>query len=218
MSFFKTILCAFLAVNFVGCSSYSSWTELKQDAPWGENQNVVTTWQRKETPSPLMVVGAPLYEESWKVSGKYIRTYDVGNSITRYLKNIGYIEKQKTTQRYSDGIQERVAEHRFFIVSLRPTVVIMTPYKVGEIKGRSNSELEGRLSDQTLSSSPLVNGYHYGSKVIRSTQYQWFSPDLKSGIQAVRKEGTQWVIDDDRIRIVMNPSLAGDWIRTERQR
>lgn len=214
----KTISLGLVAVTFTGCSSYSSWVQIEQDAPWGRGQQKATTWKRTETPSSLMVVGAPLSEESWKTDGELLRTYDVSKSITLYLNAIGYIEQQKLTNGYSDGIQERVAENRFFIVSLKPTVVVMTPYEVASTEGKSRYELAGRLNKQVISSFPLINGYHFGSKVIRSPEYKWFSPDLKSGFQSARKEGTRWIIDNEKFRIVINPSTSKGWGSVERQR
>ena len=206
-----------IAATLTDCSSYSSWTEVQEDAPWGDDRNRVTSWRRTETPSSLMVVGASLSEESWMVNGKHVRTLDVASSITGYLKRIGYIEKQRTINAYSNGIQERVAEHRFFIVSLQPTVVIMTPYTVGPIEGKSSYELRGSLSEQTLSSFPLINRFHYGTRVARSSQYHWFSPDLRSAIQPVSRDGAQWIIDDESVRIVLSPSPSRDWMRVARQ-
>jgi len=218
MSIRKTVSLGLVAVAFTGCSSYSSWVQIEQDAPWGKGHQKATTWKRTETPSSLMVVGAPLSEESWKTDGKLLRTCDVSKSITRYLNSIGYIDQQKLTNGYSDGIQERVAENRFFIVSLKPTVVVMTPYEVNSTKGRSGYELAGRLSKQVISSFPLINGYHFGGKVIRSPKYKWFSPDLKSGIQSASKEGSRWIIDNKNFRIVINPSTSKGWSLVDRQR
>lgn len=214
----KANLLGLAAVLLAGCSSYSPWTQIEQDAPLGSDMRQVTTWKRSETPSPLMVVGAPLYEESWKIDGRHVGTYDVAKSITKYLDRIGYIERQRKTNGHADGVPQRVAEHRFFIVSVKPTIVVMTPYSAGSIQGRTTHQIDGKLNDQTLNSYPLVNGYHVGSKVAKSSEYRWFSPDWKTGIRAARKEGAQWIIDEGDARIVIGPASSGIWRSVQRER
>lgn len=218
MSIRKSILFGAIAAVLTGCSSYGPWTPTNQDAPWCGNHNRATTWRRTETPSSFMVVGAPLVEESWRANGKSIRTRDVSESINRYLDGIGYIDQQRKTNGHSDGIQERVAEHRFFIVSLQPTVVVMTPYKVGPTDGKTTHELAGRLDEHVLDSFPLVNGYHYGGRVVRSQEYKWFSPESKSGIQPARRDGSRWIIEDKNVRILITQATTGSWNSVDRQR
>lgn len=207
----------FLAVS-AGCSTYSPWGQISVDAPYDSSGGKVETWQRSETPSPLMVVGAPVSQITWMINGKRVHQHKVAKAIDAYLEQVGYTRQQQTIGSYTDDLQHRVAKHRFFIVSLDPIVVIMTQHNYGVAENKSTYELAGRLNNQVLSSSPFVNGYHYGSQVNRSSQYTWFSPDMHSGPTEVPRDTSGWRIETDRCSIVIIPSTSGAWNSVQRTR
>ncbi|MCI0498610.1 MAG: hypothetical protein L0Y36_02870 [Planctomycetales bacterium] len=144
---------------------------------------------------PVVVPAVEWTEYGWDIGNRIVPQISVVEDIDKYLKKIGFIKQQKPLEAYINNVQQHIAPYRFFIISLDPLVVVMTPYDYGETNRKSNAELASPMSKQHLTySAHLVNGYHYGSSVPKSTSYKWFSPEQTKGIQEAAQDGKIFTI------------------------
>ncbi len=133
-------------------------------------------------------------EYAWDTGDHLLRRDSIIEEIEEYLNEIGFINQQNDIVGWVDGIDQRIAPYRFFIVSLEPTIVIMTDYDYGSIENKSNVELCGQLNRQHFSYSKyLVNGYHYGSSIPR-----W---QVTNGLRSIHKRLQEAVAEGQEFTI-----------------
>jgi len=200
-----------------GCYMPGSWEVIEQEAPWcGPHTEAVT--KRRWLWPPPMVAAPERPETAWEVNGQIIKQASVARSISDHLSSIGFIERQETTQSRRGDVYERVAPFRFFIVSIKPTVVVMTDHNYGQVTGKAISELASNLHSRYLYSFPLANGYHYGRSVPAERRYLWFSPDLETDIQPVMSANGQFRIDHDAVIVTFGGVAIDGFYTVVRQR
>jgi hypothetical protein len=213
----KTTISVILVLILCGCTARSPWKVLQQESPLCAPHKAAVAKIRTCKPPPF-VPATQWTEECWEVDGKTIQKYDVAKRIDKYLESIGFFRKQEAIEAWSEGVQQRVASHRFFIVSLKPTVVLMTPYDFGSTENKSINDLASVLNDRHLISTCLVNGYHYGRSVPEEQTYRWFSPDLRTEIQPVQKTEGSFRIAGDSVILTFGSTKTNEYYLIEREK
>jgi hypothetical protein len=201
----------YLAVmTLTGCSTCETWRLVAQEAPLCAQDRTATALIRSCHPPPFVVAG-DWVEEAWSVGESVIHKEDIASEIDAYLRTVGFIDRQKLVDAFSDGIQQRVAEHRFFIVSISPTIVIMTPRGHGDLHQRSLRDMASPLNDRILTSDYLANGYHYGRSVPVAPTYQWFSPSVAGEIRPITVKNDRLVIEAGPVTLTFGERTTGNW-------
>ena len=199
-----------------GCTTRDPWKAVHEEAPLC-GPNTVAIAQSRTCYPPPYVPAAKWTEQGWEVDGTIIQKYDVAKRIDEYLASIGFFDKQKPIKSYLNDAQQRVASNRFFIVSLKPTVVIMTPYDFGITERKSNNDLASVLNDRHLVSRYLVNGYHYGSSVPVEQDYRWFSPEFEKGIMDVSQKDGTYRIAEGSVVLTFGSTKTNKWYPITRE-
>lgn len=196
------------------CSS--AWTIAREDSPLVAPGKAAVSESRVCYP-PFLVPATEWTEEAWDAGGKIITKPSVLKAIEKHLERIGFVQQQQGLSAYVDGVQQHIAPYRFFIVSLRPTVVLMTPYDYGTTDGKSNNELSGSLNKQVLDYGQyLVNAYHYGSQVPVAPDYKWFSPTLKTPILVVPRTNGEYAVEAPGVLLTYGTDASNGWFVVRR--
>lgn len=153
----------------------------------------------------------------WSFAGGRRDASAVIESVAKYLVDLGYFAKWPKGERGFDDVPAQcIAPYHFFIVSIRPTVVVMASrlgtdpvHGVGLYPTRRN---------QSAITKYFENCFEYGSDFVDRPELLWFSPDLRVPPQVVdidRRLG-QLRIEHPKVRIraVLE---SGIW-KTERLR
>lgn len=195
----------------------SPWETVQEDAPLCPTGKMAISKSRVCYP-PFFVPAVEWSEYAWDIGNQLLHMKSIIGEVDKYLYGIGFIEKLNDIVGCVNDIDQRIAPYRFFIVSLEPTIVIMTDYNYGSIENRSNADLCGKLNDECFSYSKyLVNGYHYGSSVPKMSSYKWFAPKYTDGIQDVVKDGKSFIIKTKTATLVFDEDENNGWYSIARQ-
>ena len=196
----KKLICftifSFALIFYVLCIQIrrTSWKIIQEDAPLCKSGKVAISKSRICYP-PFFVPATEWTEYAWDTGDHLVRRDSIIEEIDEYLFSIGFINQLNDVVGCVNDIEQRIAPYRFFIVSLEPTIVVMTDYDYGSIENKSNIAICGQLNDQYFFYSKyLVNGYHYGSTIPKVSSYKWFSPKYTEDIQDVMKKDGSFII------------------------
>jgi hypothetical protein len=127
--------------------------------------------------------------------GKKILFQDVANSIDFYCSKQSEFKKWKLLQAFVDDRQQRFAPAKFWIVSIDPITVILTPFDIQKPDNHSNEELSGAISEQMEMRAPmssiLVNCYNFGTEIENASSIQWFVVGSNQGIVTEKFNGKE---------------------------
>ena len=162
------VIATALGGTLCGCGR---WSVERADGPLNGPGSQSPTFVRQK----LMPEGW-FDERAWSSrSGSKVKVYDVARRVDSFCERLPEYDGWVRLQAYSDGKQLRFAPAKFWIVSIDPIAVIMTPFTVTNPDSHSLSELSG-ASDQrkAIVSSTLANSYNYGARIDTSASLQWF--------------------------------------------
>lgn len=149
-------------------------------------------------------------ERAWaKHNGRKINVYDVAKRIDAICELLPEYEAWVPLQAFIDGKQLRFAPAKFWIVSIDPTVVIMTPFEVPNPDSHSFIELSGAKNERALVSSTLANKYNYGSRIETSTSIQWFVVRSGTAISQVNFPGNVLRLTNQNMVFVLTKARDG---------
>ncbi|MEQ1841604.1 MAG: hypothetical protein ABL994_14445 [Verrucomicrobiales bacterium] len=176
------VLVLAIALTLSGCCT--EWKRSPDpNGPLTGEGKTAGQWTRRC--KPTIVPTADWDECLWDVNGKRVEHCDVGTEVTQFLEASGYVGQLERTDGWEHDVTVGKAKHRFFIVSLEPTVVIMTDHDRGSTEDRG----VGALTGTYIRSSALDTVYYYGNRVPEAEAYSWFSPGISKSItEAIRKE------------------------------
>lgn len=195
----------------------SPWKSIQEDAPLCEVGKTAISKSRVCYP-PIFVPAVEWTEYAWDTGNHLLHRNSIVKEIDDHLKKIKFIKKQKPLESYVNDIQQHIAPYRFFIVSLEPTIVVMIDYDYGNIERKSRVELCGNLNEQYIDYSKyLVNAYHYGSSVSKSSNYKWFSPKYTKEIQEVVSDGQVFTIQTKTAKLIFGDKEKDGWYSITRQ-
>ncbi|HVU09088.1 MAG TPA: hypothetical protein VHG89_11150 [Verrucomicrobiae bacterium] len=169
-------------------SRRTSWQVEAVDGPLNGTNSQSSTFIRQFVP-PFYVPAPVTDERAWTtVRGKKLLFQDVAKSIDSYCAAQPEFQKWKLLQSFVDGQQQRFAPYKFWIVSVDPIVVILTPFDIQNPDGHSNSELSGAVNERMEMRAPmsgiLVNCYNFGTEIENTPAIKWFAVGSNSGIMA----------------------------------
>jgi hypothetical protein len=165
---FSIIIAMALGGAVAGCGR---WTVERTDGPLnGPGSQSPTFVRQKLTPEGWFD------ERAWsRRSCSKMQVYDVAKRVDAFCERLPDYDHWARLQAYSDGKQLRFAPAKFWIVSIDPIAVIMTPFTVTNPDSHSLSELSGATDQRrALVSSALANSYNYGAQIDASASLQWF--------------------------------------------
>lgn len=195
----------------------SPWKTIQEDAPLCEAGKTAISKSRICYP-PFFVPAAEWAEHAWDTGDNLLRRDSIIEEVDKYLYDIGFINQLNDIVGCVNGIDQRIAPYRFFIVSLEPTIVIMTDYDYGSIENKSNAELCGQLNNRYFSYSKyMVNGYHYGSSLPKISSYKWFAPKYTKNIQVVNKDGNIFTIKTTTTNLIYGDKEVDGWYSITRK-
>lgn len=203
--FLIAIVFYFLCLHF----RYSPWETIKEPAPLCEAGKTAVSKSRICYP-PFLVPATERTEYAWDTGNNLLHRESIVEEIDEYLYEIGYINQLNDIVGGINGIPIRMAPYRFFIVSLEPTIVIMTDYDYGSIERKSIAGLCGKMNSQYIHYSKyLANGYHYGTLIPKMSSYKWFAPKYTKEIQNVTKEDGRFFIKTKTATLIFSDNEYG---------
>jgi hypothetical protein len=187
-----------LAVFVSGCSR---WRVESTDGPLNGPGSQSSTFLRQK----LQPEGW-FDERAWSHrSGRKVKVYSIVGQVDSYCESLAEYGHWTRLQAYIDDKQLRFAPARFWIVSIDPIAVIMTPFSVSNPDSHSLRELCGATDwRRALVSSVLANSYNYGSSLEASTSLQWFVVGSSAGLSTQRFEGVQLTLSNPEITLILS--------------
>ncbi len=203
-----------LASAQTGCMSRGPWRFESADGPLNGPGSQAGTFVRVLTPPPL-AVAVEQQQRGWsRVRGGMLTEDTVAKTLDSYCATLPEFNQWIRLQAYVDDVQLRFAPAKFWIVSIYPIVVVLTPFAVSNPDSHPLRDLCGAMDERrALVSSILANSYNFGTNIETGSSLQWFvvgrnhhlsterfdSPELKltaDGAVLVLTKGS-----DDRIHV-----------------
>ena len=183
------ILILIATLTITGCAT--KWTAENEPTPYiAANQLAVSQTRSVQNLTTLMNPTGYRYESRW-TDGKKIKLHKnkVKWEIEDYLlKTVYYSNLKKSnsnTVGYGDfgTVNNKINEHRLYLISLHPTVVIMVPIQakfVDKIPGTLFGKMEmlGTPDGKILGFTGLVEGVYSGGEVPFQDEIMWFAPTV----------------------------------------
>ena len=125
----------------------------------------------------------------WRdAAGRSFDELKIQNSIEKMLLATKMYEQWPKSQKFTSWGALRVAPFRFTLVSINPTVVLMTPFDFGPPTGRAAADVTASEGTRGCLVNPqMLNTIECGISAVYAAGMLWFSPDLK-----VRPEPIRW--------------------------
>lgn len=201
------VLCLAATLLCSSCSTgrkTAKWTETSIDGPWvapGIHAREFT----REYFAGIMDAGVT-GDTAWTTANGGRRDARlVADSVDRYLKQRGLVERWPESGATIDGYRKRVAPFTFHIVAIEPTVVLMVPHDFGDPRGnRSINDIVGFSPKQSFSSRWMLNHIEYGSTLPYHADILWFSPESRDAPAPLTRRGDlEQELTRDRTKLVM---------------
>jgi len=202
------------ALAQTGCMSRGPWRFESADGPLNGPGSHSDTFVRALTPPPC-VIAVEQQQRGWsRFRGGMLTEDALAKTLDSYCAKLPEFDKWVRLQAYVDDVQLRFAPAKFWVVSIDPIVVVLTPFAVSNPDLHSLRDLCGAADERrALVSSILANSYNFGTNIEASSSLQWFvvgrshhlstvrfdSPDLRltvDGAVLVFTKGS-----DDRIHV-----------------
>jgi hypothetical protein len=109
------------------------------------------------------------------------RRTDASREVIRLfglLEKNGTLQKWPETGAYIDSHAQRLAPYRFHLVSVFPTIAILSGHDFGPIKNRSTYALVGEAPKGALSDDRVLNHVEVGTEFPASDDLFWASSEL----------------------------------------
>jgi hypothetical protein len=126
-------------------------------------------------PPPLVVAGEQQQRGWSRVRGGMLTEDTVAKTLDSYCAKLPEFDQWVRLQAYVDDVQLRFAPAKFWIVSVDPIVVVLTPFAVSNPDSHSLRDLCGAMDERrALVSCILANSYNFGTNIEASSSLQWF--------------------------------------------
>lgn len=198
-----------LLTTAAGCKP---WLREDDPAPWiAANTRAVPVYRQSEG------FGGVRTERVWRdPSGRSISRFDTQDDIREFMLAAGMFNNWPESNFAAQYGTARIAPFRFVVVSINPTVVLMTPFEFGSPDGRSLSELIAPIGDKgCLGIGYMVNDLECDITAIYAPDMQWFSHDLKQQPAPITwRDGRAELPLRDEVLVLTHD---GKTVQTERQ-
>jgi hypothetical protein len=139
-----------------------------------------------------------------------VKVYSVVGRIDSYCERLPEYDHWARLQAYMNGKQLRFAPAKFWIVSIDPITVIMTPFTVTNPDSHSLRELCGATNERRrLVSSGLANSYNYGARIETSTSLDWFVVGNEGGLSTQPFDGVQLTLSNSGVVLILTKGKDG---------
>ena len=170
-----------VTVLLTGCATIAQqsakWEESKVEGPWIAPK-VQAREMHRTYYAHLMDAGATSDTVWVDGNGRRHNVEGVMRSIDSFLKKNGFFERWPESQASVRDYRMKYAPFKFYVVSVTPIVVVMSPHELGNTKGRSAQDVVGPWGKAAWPSLHMLNCYEYGPQVPYKEGLLWFSPDL----------------------------------------
>jgi len=122
--------------------------------------------------SPSLRVTALSVSLGWKV-----RLNEAFSRCDRALRSSSEFSSWPVLNSTVNGVRQRVAPYRIYLVSLEPDVAILVPHDFGTTAGKSLNEIFGPRPQHSSVSDYLENHINIGTSVPFLHNAKWVSPD-----------------------------------------
>lgn len=204
-------LCLILLLTLNACASKGPWRRLNDSTPWIAPGTRALVFIRS-------VEGFGVTSERvWRdASGRNYFVNDIQDDIEAFLYKSGIMAQWPDSQSRNSSGTEHLAPFRFTVVSVKPTVVLMTPFDFGSPIGKSQSQVLAPIGDKTcLGNHYMINPLECDIGALYAPEMQWFSHDLKrSPAPIVWNDGRAEIDLSHGERLVLIQDAAT--VRTER--
>lgn len=203
-SFMLIAAVLFWVLTQTGCMSRGPWRFESADGPLNGPGSQSGTFVRVLTPPPL-VVAVEQKQRGWStVRGRMLTEDAVAKTLDSYCAKLPEFDQWVRLWAYSDGVQLRFAPAKFWIVSIDPIVVVLTPFSVSDPDSHSLRDLSGATDERrALVSSILANSYNFGTNIEASSSLQWFVVGGSHRLLTERFDSNELRLSADGIVLVL---------------
>ncbi len=165
---------------FIFLFIYFSWKDEKSannEMPWfAPNKQAVLQSRLKPSIGPT----GPIRLYRWKYSwGESEFPKEIVEKIDEFFNEKKMIDEWASGLGTVNGISQRLAPYKIYIISVNPLVLIFEEYDYGDIKERSIFQIMGPVKERWgLQSRHLLNDYKYLTKFEYTGVLHWCSPDM----------------------------------------
>jgi hypothetical protein len=181
-----------------GCASRSAPRLISDTGPWIAPHQQAREYKVLVKPSYIdPMYGAMTFSDTYWVDarGRKHKPLRVQQACEDYLVKTGVPEQWPPTGTSIDEYWQRRAPYEFWVVSLNPTVVLMTE------AARSPNDKPPRQDEGGL--QRFERAFRYATAVPHTPRTLWFSPDLHAGPYPIDTSGPS-------ARIPLGPAQALD--------
>lgn len=193
----------FVFLSCVGCSTAGPWHEKEGEYPLVSPGTQAREFCRNIHPPPFVVAGVT-GECVWQADdgsrrsvGRYIREF------RRALERSGLWSQFPETGSGTMDCDERVAPYRFSLVSIEPSVIIVTPQEY-PFDTRRREAWKLYVQMQGVGVACLRNDLELGPEAPDVGEAQWLAPELGGGLRPIVWEQNQAEIEVGQARFALD--------------
>lgn len=163
-----------LALLLDACTTRGPWRQEDDPTPWiAPGTRALLFFRQVEN---FGVTG----ERAWRdAQGRDHLVNDIQDDIEEFLYKSGMMARWPDSNSGNEHGTMRLAPFRFTVVTVNPTVVLMSPFDFGAPVGKSASELLAPIwNKRCLGNGYMVNWLECDITTPYATDMQWFSHDL----------------------------------------
>jgi hypothetical protein len=177
-----------------GCQRCGPWESVNEDTPWIAPGVLAKSERRFCEPPPFVIAGGG-HEYVWiGPDGRRHETWsEFGYPAETYLAANGQSLSWQPIDKGVNGTKQSRTPYRLTLVSVLPTVVLLTPHEYGPIVSLAFDDL---LGPRPKTSFPLgatepypLNDLGIGIRAPYAPTMLWFSPDLNQPPASVLVQG-----------------------------
>lgn len=197
MKSFTTILLAAISL-LAGCAT--RWETTDEPSPFiAANQLAITQSRTVQDLTTLMNTTGERYESRWSDGKKiHIQKYMVMDEIEHYLLRTKYYTslQESNAHIYHEEfgtLNERINSHRLYLISLKPTVLLLSPIhyeKPDKLPGSINgiTDMLGTPNDSVLGFYGLIESIYSGTEIPFDDHMLWCAPVVGGEPQPLEKD------------------------------
>jgi hypothetical protein len=162
-----------LTLTLNACTTKGPWRQENDATPWiAPGERALLFFRQVEN---FGVTG----ERAWRdASGRDHMVNDIQDGIEKYLHESGIMAQWPDSYTGNEYGVERVAPFRFTVVTVNPTVVLMTPFAF-DLQHKAESAILAPIETPCLGNHYMINPLECDVTALYAPEMQWFSHDLK---------------------------------------
>ncbi|MDR2674206.1 MAG: hypothetical protein LBC18_04880 [Opitutaceae bacterium] len=220
----NTMKIRFLAIIagllFSGCAvvnrAVAPWTTVVADGPWSAaGQHAVL--ESRAYWSSIMAAAMSSDERLRAPDGRTADAQRTVNRLITYFEKKGSLQNWPETDAHINSKAVVLAPFYFHLVSVFPTVVIMSAHDFGAPRNRCTYEIVGLGTKGSLGDARIMNYIEISTIIPASNQLYWASADLRVPISPIEVDARgEFTIQHPKVLLVGR--RAGDSFIVERKK